>query len=152
MSFRGVSIPNDSYVDIGGFDDIRANGTKICDAHALLCHTDKSDCCHTVQTLHGDRPLGDWHFPNGTRVDSFTLSLNHGHDGRYFARNRDLSVIRLYISGTPVERGRFRCEIPDANDVTQTLYANICELVNIKFSIVLVVSIVAQMFTACSGG
>ena len=58
-------------------------------------------------------------------------------------------MIRLYISGTPVERGRFRCEIPDANDVTQTLYANICELVNIKFSIVLVVSIVTQMLTVC---
>ena len=128
MSFRGVSIPSDSYVDIGDFDDIRASGTEICDAYALLCHTDKSTCCYVVQTLHGDshRLLGDWYFPNGTSVDSIIQTLNRGlHD--YFARNRGLSVIRLFVSGTPMERGRFRCEIPDANGVTQTLYANICE-------------------------
>ena len=126
MSFRGVSIPNDSYVDIGGFDDIRANGTEICDAQALLCHTDKSTCCHAVQTLHGDRLLGDWYFPNGTTVDSVIQTLNRGlHD--CFAKNRGLSVIRLFVSGTPTERGRFRCKIPDANGVMQTLYANIRE-------------------------
>ena len=126
MSFRGVFIPNDSYVDIGGFDDICANGTEICDAHALLCHTDNSTCCHAVQTLRGDRLLGNWSFPNGTTIDSIKQTLNRGLRG-YFARTRGLSVLRLFVSGTPKERGRFHCEIPDANGVTQTLYANIRE-------------------------
>ena len=116
-----------AYVDINDFDDVSASNTELCSAHALLCHTDKRDCCHTVQTSPG-RPLGTWHLPNGTTVMSIAEKLNSellNHD--FFARNRDLSVIRLYVSGAPTERGRFRCEIPDANNVTQTLHANICE-------------------------
>ena len=120
LSFRGVAIPNDSYVDIGDFDDISANRTEVCDAHALLCHTDKSNCCNVVQTLHEDMLLGDWYFPNGTIVESFIRTLNSGLCC-YFARNRGLSVIRLYVSGVPTERGRFLCEIPNANGVTHNL-------------------------------
>ena len=118
-------------MDIGDFDDISTNGTEVCDAHALLCHTDKSNCCHAVQTLRGDMLLGDWYFPNDIIVGSFIQTLKSGLRD-YFGRNRGLSVIRLYVSGAPTERGRFRCEIPGANGVTRNLYANICELMTIQ--------------------
>ena len=131
MSFRGVSLPNNSYVDIGGFDDIGAGVTQVCDAQALLCHTDKRDCCSPPQTSSRNK-LGDWYFPNRTAIVAITETFEKGlHD--YFARNRDLGVIRLYVSGVPLERGRFQCEVPNANDVMETLYANICELMAIIY-------------------
>ena len=33
--------------------------------------------------------------------------------------------MRLYRQGSPTERGRFRCEIPNAINVNATLYVNI---------------------------
>ena len=111
-------------MDIDDLDDISASSTELCNAHALLCKTDKADCCHSLQT-GGEYGLGNWYFPNGTSVEYVTQS---GLNSNFFGRNRGLSVIRLYRYGHPLLRGRFRCVVQDAGGVDQTLYANICEL------------------------
>lgn len=76
---------------------------------------------------------GNWHYPNGSIVDSDPAGRQ-----RRFLSNRGLNEVisgrqfygsvRLFRRWTPVERGRFRCEIPSANYVTKVLYANIGKL------------------------
>ena len=113
LSLGGTAIANDGYVDV---DDI-----GFYNDHALLCHTDKTDCCR------GSNTAGDWYFPDRTRVGSNTENINLRHT-RYFFRNRDNSVVRLRRREAPTERGRFYCEVPNASDVNQTIYVNIGKL------------------------
>lgn len=39
----------------------------------------------------------------------------------------DIPGLQVYVG--PPERGQFYCKIPDANDVNQTVYVNICKLI-----------------------
>lgn len=118
MSIRGAIIDNDGYVSI---EDIYvgykgSNNNK----NSLLCHTYAKGCCRPLSNKVPGR--GQWLLNNGSVV------LSSAPVGGYL-RNRDVGVVRLYrdLFSGPAERGRFRCEIPDAMNVTLTLYANICE-------------------------
>ena len=85
------------------------------DDAALLCHTDKHDCC--VES----NKAGEWFFPSGTQVRVKNSSQE-------FYRNRGMQVVRLNHrqgSFTDLERGLFRCEIPDSSNMTQTVYVHI---------------------------
>ena len=109
LSLNGTAIANDSYVDIGCNDE-----------GALLCHTDRMDCCP------GSNAAGNWFFPNGTRVED--LGYNYERTSTsFFSRGKGPSVIRLRRRGTPTKRQRFYYEVPDANDVMQIIYVNIGE-------------------------
>ena len=110
LSLRGAAIANDGYVDV---DNI-GHGNE----DALLCHTNKTACCG------GNNLAGDWYFPNRTQVGSATENSNMGRTS-YFFRNRGDSVVRLRRLGIPTERGRFYCQIPNANNDSQTIYVNI---------------------------
>ena len=104
MSLRGTPIDNDGFVnavDVGSID-----------VYALLCLTNVTDCCG------GDNRTGDWFFPNGGIVESWTNSVHSD----VFVRNRGQSVVRLHRFSNPSERGRFRCELRG-----DTIYVNICE-------------------------
>ena len=83
--------------------------------NALLCHTNKSGCCN-VDLNHE----GEWYSPNMSPVAS---QIEAGHNDLF--RNRGPSVVRLVRVGTPTERGRFYCEVPNASGVIQTIYVNI---------------------------
>ena len=61
--------------------------------------------------------LGNWFFPNGTRVPS----LGVGWD---FYRTRGQMVVRMKRRRGGVE-GIYRCEIPDAMNVNQTIYIGV---------------------------
>ena len=112
LSLKGAAIANNSFVDV---DDIGDNN-----GNALLCHTDKIDCCP------GNTAAGDWYFPNESRVksiiDNMRLKL-----ASYFSRSRGTSVVRLIRVGAPTERGRFYCQVPNASGVIQTISVNIGE-------------------------
>ena len=92
---------------------------------ALLCLTDLEDCCNSPHTKHGH-----WYYPNGSTVSFDDMNSNT------FQRNRDANQIindqrfygsvRLFRRGVPSERGRFRCELPNAADINRIFYANIC--------------------------
>ena len=109
------------------FDDIIQNGA----ADSLICHTNKTDCCHNNVTERGQQ-LGDWYYPNRTVVESFTVNTGRNIP-EFFARSRSQSTVRLFTSSSyglrtflgPPERGRFYCAVPDANNVLQTVYVNI---------------------------
>ena len=95
---------------------------------SLLCLTDLEDCCNDPRTRQGE-----WYYPNGN-----TVSSSSGRNE--FQRNRGANEVvndqpfygsvRLFRQGNPPERGRFRCELPNAANpfVSRVLYANICEL------------------------
>ena len=105
----GVSyIRNDSYVNI---DSIGEGGK------ALLCETDKQFCCD------GDHRAGEWYFPNASKVE--ILGTANLTSESYFYRNRGKKIVRLNRVMNPPERGRFFCEVPDDNNVTQIIYVNI---------------------------
>ena len=95
FSLNGKTYQNNSCValeDIGEGDD------------ALLCMTNLTVCCRSPS-------LGNWFFPNGTRVVRT----------RDVYRTRGQSVVRLNRIRGGVA-GIYRCEIPDAINVTQTIY------------------------------
>ena len=110
LMLRGGAIADDGYVDADQIG-LRSN--------ALMCHTNKTDCCG-----HPFDRAGHWYFPNGTQVDSYTNNILEANYQFYF-RDRRNSVVRLQTLGNPPERGRFYCEVPDANGRNQTVYVNI---------------------------
>ena len=111
FSLRGTTYQNNSCValeDIGEGND------------ALLCVTNLTACCRKRDS---STPLGNWFFPNGTKVGD----ENNGLD---IYRFRGYMVVRLDRRRGGVE-GIYRCDIPDSLNVTQTLYIG--------------------MYTACTG-
>ena len=103
---------------------------------ALECITDLEDCCGTesgtVRAMHGN-----WYFPNGSRVDDFVrdsstrFMVNRGPN-EIIGEQQFNGSVRLFRRYSNVrERGRFRCELPNAADpnINQTIYVNICELI-----------------------
>ena len=117
LSLNGVTIPNDGYVvfsDIGRYDT------------GLFCNTDRSDCCRGSDA--SDRVAqGHWYRPDGTQVGSFTQEITNDPTADFFSRDRLTGVVRLNRQGNPPERGRFYCEVPNANGDVVTVYVNIGE-------------------------
>ena len=110
LSLKGAVIVNNSYVDvadIGKYDDTGEDA-------ALLCNTNKSDCCNIIRT-------GEWYFPSGARVGIEGESSLHDR----FYRNRGPSIVRLNRHGSPSQRGSFRCEVLDDNNNIQRVFVNI---------------------------
>ena len=106
FSLRNTTYQNNSIVtleDIGEDDD------------ALVCITNLSACCRRSYTGEMQLTLGNWFFPNGTRVPSI---------GKNIYRNRDHMVVRMHRTRGGVE-GIYRCEIPDTFGFTQTLYIGV---------------------------
>ena len=106
LVLRGTTYQHNSNVtleDIGeGYD-------------ALLCITNQTACCQPPYTGEmGQRAIGNWFFPNGTRVPSRGSNWD-------FYRTRGQMVVRMNRRRGGVE-GIYRCEIPDAMNVTQTIY------------------------------
>ena len=124
---RGVHAPNDSLVDV---DDILYTTHKsqtptdythnLHDA-SLVCVTNLEDCCKMEQ-------LGHWYFPDGTTVPFYShgrgFRSTRGQNEYIFYRQLYGSV-RLYRFFSSPIRGHFRCVLPNADNVDQTLYANI---------------------------
>ena len=128
---QGVTIPNNSLVNFGDLlyrTDKEPHPSNTNGLQTLMCVTDLVDCCETQRR-------GDWYFPNGTRVPFhtgiYTYAAFLANNGRYEMRDgRQFNgSVHLWRRWSPMERGRFRCELPDAADpsVDQTLYANIGE-------------------------
>ena len=103
FSLRNETFQNNSNVTL---EDIGES-----DKDALLCRTNFTACCKHPS-------IGNWFFPDGSRVPS-NGSLNTA-----FYRTRDKMVLRLKHTGGGVG-GIYRCEIPDSMNVTQTIYIGV---------------------------
>ena len=102
---RGTPYQNNSVVtleDIGEGDD------------ALLCITFQTTCCRPP---YSGGALGNWFFPNGTRVPSSGAQWD-------FHRTRGQMVIVLHHRRGGVE-GIYHCEIPNTFGFTQTIYIGV---------------------------
>ena len=121
VALNGVTLPRDSLVDFDDIPNVSTNGSA--DVDVLNCRTDLVACCNAAQENVPAPGLGEWYYPNGT-----ALVFDAQPGGATFRRNRVLMNVRLWRRATPPERGRFHCELPDAQNVTQTVYVNICEL------------------------
>ena len=78
---------------------------------ALLCMTNFTACCRSPGDSENGSVLGNWYFPNGTKVSSSGKQWD-------FHRTRGQMVVRMYRRRGGVE-GIYRCEIPDSMNVTQ---------------------------------
>ena len=107
FELRGKTYQNNSHVvleDIGEGD------------HALLCVTNYNNCCqYPYNGRWGGR--GNWFFPNGTRVPSSGIHWD-------FHRTRGHMVVRLQRRRGG-EEGTYRCVVPDAMNVIQTIYIGV---------------------------
>ena len=102
FSLRNTTYQNNSNVTL---EDIGENDT------ALLCMTNFTACCEH------NTGLGKWYFPNGSEV------CHAGHQWDFYS-DRSKMVVRLHRRGGRDE-GIYRCEIPDAMNITQTMYIGV---------------------------
>ena len=85
---------------------------------ALLCITNFRSCCRPPYTDSiGQSAIGNWYFPSGSRVPSSGTQSE-------FYRTRGHMVVLMHHRRGGVE-GIYRCEIPDAMNVTQTIYIGV---------------------------
>ena len=108
FSLRGTTYQNNSCValeDIGEGDD------------ALLCVANLTACDFTGTSL------GNWFFPNGTRVPNMTVNNTSGEEWDFY-RTRGETVLHLNRRRGG-EEGIYRCEIPDSTNVIHTIYIGV---------------------------
>ena len=84
---------------------------------ALFCITNQTACCRSPYTGVMGPALGNWFFPNESRV----LSGNANDD---FYRTRHQMMVHLHRRRGGVE-GIYHCEIPDGMNVTQAIYIGV---------------------------
>ena len=92
-------------------EDIGKNDT------ALLCMTDLTPCCRPPYTGTNGTILGNWFYPNGSRVNNSDVQWD-------FYRDRKQMVVRMNRRRDGVD-GIHRCEIPDLTNITRTVYIGV---------------------------
>ena len=107
FSLNGTTYQNNSLVIL---EDIEEGDG------ALLCVTDQTACCRPPYT-DSRRAIGNWWFPNGTRVPTSGVQWD-------IHRTRGQSVILLQRRRGG-EDGIYRCVIPDSMNVIQTIYIGV---------------------------
>ena len=108
---NGTTYQNNSIVTL---EDIGEGGD------ALLCITNQPAFCQTSNTGDVEKFVGNWYFPNGTRLPGDTTN---GEEWDFF-RTRGQMVIRMNRRRGGVE-GIYRCEICNATNVTQAIYIGV---------------------------
>ena len=83
---------------------------------ALLCMTNRSE-------MNSSIAIGEWFFPNGTKVPGEVVNETSGEKWDFY-RSRGQMVVRMHRRRGG-EEGIYRCEIPDAMNVTQTIYIGV---------------------------
>ena len=108
FSLRNTTYQNNSIVTL---EDIGIGGD------ALLCVTNLTACCLPPYIGENGSAMGNWFFPNGSRVPSADAQWD-------FHRTRGQMVVRLnHRRGG--EEGIYHCEIPDSVNVKQTIYIGV---------------------------
>ena len=108
FSLNGTTYQNNSCVTL---EDIGENDT------ALLCLTNVTACDFT------ETSLGNWFFPNGTRVPGMNVNNTSGEQWDFYSA-RGETVVSLNRRQSGVD-GIYHCEIPDSMNVTQTIYIGV---------------------------
>ena len=85
---------------------------------ALLCVTNLTACCHHPYTGGYWSVIGNWYFPNKTRVPTKSI-------GSHIYRSRGHMVVRLNCRRGGEEAGIYWCEVPDSMNVMQIIYVGV---------------------------
>ena len=93
------------------------------DDDALLCKTNQTACCQPPYVGVNGSTLGNWFFPNETRVPGDIANATSGEKWDFY-KDRGQMVVRMNRRRGGVE-GIYRCEIPDAMNVIQTIYIGV---------------------------
>ena len=113
-----MRLQNDSLVDIDDIPDELTVGFEMARITGLTCVTDLWECCNYPRR-------GEWYHPDGSPV-TFNDGLQKFRRSRG-ERRREQRRIYLWRNSNPMQRGRFHCELPDAQNVNQSRYVSICE-------------------------
>ena len=105
FSLNGTTYQNNSLVTLEDIGEKNAS---------LLCMTKLTACCSKSYTSGNPSVLGNWFFPNKTRVYS---------DSKIY-RDRGHMVVRMNRREGG-EDGIYYCEIPDSMEVKQTIYIGV---------------------------
>ena len=109
FSLNGTTYQNNSIVIL---EDI---GTG---ADALICVTNLTACCrHPYTNGMEQKALGNWYFPNGTRV------LSSGIQWDFYRTRGHMKVLLQRRRGGA--EGVYRCAIPDTFGFIQTIYIGV---------------------------
>ena len=120
FSLRNTTYQNNSIVileEVGEGDD------------ALVCITNLTTCCQSSGTGEMGNAIGNWYFPNGSRVPG------SGSESGFF-RSRHQMAAHLQRKRGGAE-GIYHCEIPDTMNVTQTIYIGVYSASTGEWSILL---------------
>ena len=109
FSLKGTTYQNNSIVTL---ENIGEGGDD-----ALLCGTNQTACCRPPYTGENGSAVGNWFFPNRTRVPGSGNNWD-------FHRTRGQMNVRLHRRRGGAE-GIYRCEIPDTMNVTQSIYIGV---------------------------
>ena len=115
LLFHGQVYGNNSILSVSEMGEGR---------RALICITNKINCCRR-EDKHNDEPgEGEWYFPDGSKVSVKGI-------GDDFYRDRHASTIRLNRrNNATMPSGLFRCEVNDSYNVTKNLYVGIYTLIS----------------------
>ena len=86
---------------------------------ALFCITDLTACCRCPYTGEMGPDMGNWFFPNETRI----YTHGKGTDWDFYGTRGQMVVLMQRIRGGV--NGIYHCDIPDAMNVTQTIYIGV---------------------------
>ena len=92
-------------------------------ANALLCITDKTACCRPPYTSEIQPDIGNWFFPNETRVPSAVVKNTTGTKWDFY-RTRDQMIVLMHRRTGGVT-GIYHCKILDAMNFTQAIYIGV---------------------------
>ena len=113
FSLRGITYQNNSRVSLEGIGE---------GDDALLCITNQTACCSRPYTGEMRPAIGNWFYPNGTEVSSeVNVTLGTQWD---FYTDRGEMVVRMHHRRGG-EYGIYRCEVPDAMNITQTIFIGV---------------------------
>ena len=110
FSLKGTVYQNNSNVIL---DDFGEGGD------ALLCITNQTACCQPPYTEDMGSVLGNWFFPNGSRVPSDTVN-DTSSEMLDFYKSGDRRVVRMNRRKGGVD-GIYCCVVPDAVNVSSTI-------------------------------
>ena len=96
--------------------------------NGLMCTTTQTDCCG--QNANGMSVMkerrGEFYYPDGTT--KVPTKDGAGSDGLFRGRGYQfISLQRLSTATTAPLPGRYRCDIPDRNEVSHSISINIGE-------------------------
>ena len=105
--FRGVNLPNHSYVDLSLVGDAR-NGSD-----SVQCHTDLETCCHREQ----GEDRGDWYAPGS----SSRLPFPRTPETKIFEsrETQRVDLRRREHGNTTIMSGIYRCRIETIDSTTR---------------------------------